>query len=361
VKRNKQVEAAHRLLAVMRFLSLCQKSEGRESECHCILYNHQAQANNGVVALSDTIDEDLCATPHTERLLLALERCLDRFSITQIGQEQLQVRSGEFQAFVPCCNPAKLAQATPDAPVTAIDDRLRDALAIVLPLANEKATHLLAASVQLYSGSALATNRVLILEAWHGLAVPTMTLPKQAVAAIVNCGKSLVQLGYSNESATFYFSDGAWLKTQLYRDDVPDLRKTLDVPSNPRKLNPEFFNAIKQIEPFSESGNVYCEREHISSHPNYAVNKGSQLRVPMPNGIRDREYPIKHLKVVKKYAQTIDEDAREDATLFYGENVRGAIAHRKVTEYKPATEVTHCFYCQAPGGTCEHLDWDIPF
>ena len=64
----------------------------------------------------------------------------------------------------------------------------------------------------------------MLMEAWHGLDLPpNVPLPKQFVAALVKQKKNLTGFGFSRSSATFYFEDGCWLRTQLYSDEWPDV------------------------------------------------------------------------------------------------------------------------------------------
>jgi hypothetical protein len=319
------------LLAAMQLLSLCQDKDGTEMHCYCNIENNRAVAFDGVVAAGSTIIEDFDACPHTLKLAAALASCGDTFAITQLSQESILVRSGDFQAFVPCCEREKLPQAAPDAAIVAITPALLDSLKIVAPLASDKAAMVIAGSVLISQGSALATNRVVILEAWHGCDLPVMLLPKQAVKALLDSGRIPVRFGYSGKTATFWFDDYSWIRTQLYQDGAKDLQSYLNQPNiERRKMPQEFFTAVKKIAPFSQTGEVYCRQGSISSHYR-SDQQGSQLSIEIENGPVDVAYSIKELKYLEKFAEEFDEHF-EKFTLFFGSKARGAIWHTKIAK-----------------------------
>lgn len=313
-------------------------------ESYCRIEGNRAIAFDGVVAIGQTIQEDLTATPHTKQLVLALERCGEQFAITQLSSDRLLVRSGDFQAFVPCCDPEKLPEAMPDPPQAPINDKVADALKIVAALASDKAESVLAACIQLHDGSVAATNLEVIIEAWHGCSLPEIVIPRAAAVAVVKSGRSLAQFGLGQKTATFWFDDNSWIRTQLYLDKLPDLRSHLDIDTDPREIAPEFFEAIKKIAPFSVDGKVYCGPNNVSSHSMNAPQQGGQLSFEISNGLKWRSYSIKMLNLIKKHATKLDEH-HAYATLFFGDGIRGAVVHN----------VLH------PDGSHDVKDEDIPF
>jgi hypothetical protein len=327
--KKKNPKPSNRLMEAMEFLSLCQKGKGKEQDTHCILSDHSAVAFNGIVAMGQLIDEDLFACPHTDKMALALASCGETFSITQVAEDRLLVRSGDFQAFVPCCQRSALPTALPDAQIALINDNFKHALKIVAPLASEKGEHVVTASIQVNSGNVVGTNREIIIEAWHGVDLPVMLMPKQAATAIIKVKRKLTGFGYSGPTATFWYEDGSWLKTNLFEDKWPDVVGMLNLENRAKLIEPAFFEAVKTVAAFSENGNVYCGDGFVSSHYfSNVVEQGSHRTMPVENGIVNRIYTTKGLLTVGKHAKMIDESAGANITLFFGDNLRGGIFHQ---------------------------------
>lgn len=336
-KTKRQEESA--LLKAFKFVSFCQSDSGNEMQTHSIVGNNSIVAFNGVLAMGQTIAEDLDACPHTDKMRLALAQCGDSFAITQLAQNCLLVRSGEFEAFVPCCERARLPEVKPDAPVAPVSDALKDALRIVAPLANEKAAHVVMAAIQLHSGSVAATNNSVVLEAWHGHDLPNnLLIPKSAALAVIKCGRKLTQFGLSDNTVTFWFEDRSWIRTQLYREGYSNIRTVFDFDGpNYTQLTPEFFKAFKKVAPFSEDGFVYCWKGTIGSHhPHATSNAGGKLTLEVSGLTSDQQYRIADLKLLVDYMTNIN-DTHRCLTLFNNPEfkVRGAVWHLRITEPSP--------------------------
>jgi hypothetical protein len=335
---KKKSNPQSRLLEAMRFLSLCQKKDGNEAETYCRLTHNSAVAFNSTLAIGSLIEEDIEACPHTASMILALERCGDSYSITQLNDNRLLVRSGDFQAFVPCCDPAKLSWAAPDAAQAAITDALTGALKLLAPIVKDKAPTVLAASILLRSGSAIATNRVVIVEAWHGCNLPAISIPKAAATAILKSGKKVAWFGLGANTATFGFDDQSWIRTNLFKTQE-DMSLLLDkFASDPREIKPAFFEAVRKIAPFSKDGLVYCGgNETVSSHRS-GLQLGGELTLMVEGGLHKRIYSIDNLKLIEKYVKKIDENAGQNVTMFFGDNIRGAIWHDELRDPIPLTD-----------------------
>ncbi len=295
--------------------------------------SHTAIAFNGIVAAGTTIEEELNCCPQLSLLQEALEQSGARYVITQLSPEKLLVRSEgdqEFQAYIPCLLRTGLPAVIPDALAVPIDDRLIVALRKCVPLLNPLAETVLEMSIQLNAGSCLATNRAVLVEAWHGLDLPSgLLLPKNIVVAIHKSKKHLKGFGCSKETATFYFEDDTWLRTQLFQDRWP-VQVTSYLNSsdhNVRKVPPQLFDAANKVAPFS-SGHVFIKDGLISSHPFDVIQEGSSLKLPIGSEHKERYYSIDNLDFVSPFAEWWDEDARPDATYFVGKEVRGLIAHQ---------------------------------
>lgn len=329
--RLKSTENKSSLLQALEFVSCVSEKIGAPFETHVGLKNHWAIMFNGIVAAGAPIEEELYCYPHTQDLLTALSKCEGTFSLTQLDNQRLSIKSGKFKAIVYCLDPMLMQEAIPDPQIVGINNSFKEAVEAVGVIASENAQHVLTASVLMNGSTVISTNRVMVLEYWHGLDLPpNVPLPKEFVTALTKQKKNLTGFGFSNNSATFYFEDGCWLKTQLYADSWPDMNRILSLRGNLWTIDPNFYKALDAVEPFSEDGNVYFDTNLIMSHAEAA--EGAQYECAgLPKGVI---YPIKQLKIIKPFVKRIDymADGLNDSSyclVFEGDVIRGIIAGRQ--------------------------------
>jgi hypothetical protein len=329
--RSKSTAIKSRLLEALEFCSCVSEKVGVPYETHIGLRNNWAIAFNGIVAAGSPISEDIVAYPHTLMLVEALSKCDENFTITQLDNGRLSIKSGKFKVIVPCLDPQLMQNAFPDPVVVGLDNRFKAAVEAVGVLASENAQHVLTASVLMHGASVISTNRVMIMEYWHGLDLPPgVPLPKQFVAALVKQKKNLTGFGFSSNSATFHFEDGCWIKTQLYSDEWPDVSKILNREANLWAIDGGFYKALDAVAPFSEDGNVYSDLNLLMSHQDSALGATHEC-AGIPKGF---VYPIKQLQIIKPHVEKIDWMASgiHDSSyclVFQGGSMRGVISGRQ--------------------------------
>lgn len=317
----KKLNPAASLLAALKFVALAQKKAGPVHVQFSHIAHHWAAAFDGVMTVGQPIEEDLAACPHTLQFIDALSKVEDELSITQLTQSAIAVSSGAFRALVPCVDFVEVGIAPPDANVYPIDDRIKTALGSVMALAIEGSPNASFASVLLEANNAVATNGHVLLNYWHGINLPSMMIPKASAAAIAKCSKTLVGFGYSGPSATFWFEDGSFIKTQLFNEKFPNYELVLAMNgANAWHVPDEFFKAVRAIESFSDSGNVYFDDGAIMSN-NYG--EASTYKV---EGLPERMgFNAKYLLLVEDAFKKAHFDPASKKVIFFGENIRGAI------------------------------------
>lgn len=319
------------LLQALEFCSVVAEKLGSPYETHIGLRNKWAIAFNSIVAAGSPIPEDIYCYPHTLLLIEALSKCSEGYSITQMDNERLSIKSGKFKAIVPCLDPILMQIVEPDSQIVGITNKFKEAIEAVGVLASENAQHVLTASVLMNGGSVISTNRVMLLEYWHGLDLPpNIPLPKEFVKALTRQKKNLTGFGFSRSSATFYFEDGCWLRTQLYADEWPDVSRILNREANLWSIDPAFFQALDAVASFSDDGNVYSRLNLLCSHADEGVGATFECS-GIPAGF---VYPIKQLQIMKPYVKTIDYMANGVADssyclYFVGDAMRGVISGRQ--------------------------------
>lgn len=323
-KRKPKEESS--LLTALKFVASAQRAIGAIEQTHCIMVAGWVMASNSILSAAHALTEDIQACPHTLTLVEALERAPGPVNLTMLDANRLSVRAGEFQAVIPCQDRAALPVPNPDVPVALCDERLRAALTCAGTLAVEGADKVINASVQMRNQSVIASNGTTILEAWHGIEMPPLQIvPKTFITAINKTKKNLTRFGCSPDSFTVWFEDGNWLKTQCYANttELPDLDKFLNVPTNPVAVPKGMFETIKRLEPFSEDGQVHFTPDglRVSSGMTFATDNCKGL----PSGI---SFSIKNMLLIAPYAKTIHFNVANGITIFFGENVRGAIVNQ---------------------------------
>lgn len=327
-KRPRTNYQDNHLLAAIKQLALILKDDGQPYETHAVMANNWLTAHNQVLGMGIKIAEDLRACPNAYLLKEALSKCGDTFSITDL-QTKLSIASGKFRAQVPCIPPENLSPALPDAPCALIDNKLRDAIAALAPLATEGLDRIVTASFLINGGSVTATDARVIIQAWHGIDLPPeLAIPKAAIDPILKNNKTFKAFGFSKSSATFYYEDDSWLKSQFYVDKWPDVAFILDKKVNLWPIPDGFYDALKALEPFSDNGCVYFDSNVMRSHQD--ESKGASYDVyGLPKG---PAFQIKQLRMMEHFAKTVDFLVPHNGhrmAIFYGDNVRGAIAGRK--------------------------------
>lgn len=328
-KKTKPKQEQSKLQQALNFVKVAQhdKQNDLALRTHCRLAAGYVVAFDGVLALGYPIDEELNLCPQTFRLIDALKRCKQALSITQMENNSLVIKSGGFRAVIPCLNPAALPYAGPDQQVGVLDNTIREGFALLNPIVTGAGPTTVEASLLLQNNSMVATDRQVMLEFWHGISLPDgLAVPKQAINAICKIDLDLVGIGVSDRTITFHYDGGAWLRTQLYAEQWPDISKILNAgdPSKAQPVPPAMFEAIDAVSSFSTDGAIHTLEGQISSHTTPDAGASYELDGITPGLC----FGFKHLSAVKHVATSIDLVGQNGITYFYGERTRGAISQR---------------------------------
>jgi len=316
------VNPAASLLAALKFIAIAQKKTGTVQQQFGMIRGNWAASSNGVLTVATKIEEDLAACPHTYQLIDALSKVGEDLSITQLSPTSLAVVSGALRALIPCVAFNEISIIGPDERCAVIDDRIKAAFEAVMPLATDGAQHAHLAAVFLQAGSAVATNGHVLAEYWHGIDLPPMLIPKASAVAIVKAGKALTGFGYSGPSATFWFEDDSFIKTQLFAEQFPNYQPLFACEGlNPWPVPDEFYKAVRSIESFSRSGIVYFENGMLAS--NEQETEASTYKIEgLPEGMG---FNAKYLLTVEPSFKKVHFDEQSNKAFFFGENVRGVL------------------------------------
>lgn len=327
--RTPKIEAqeTNQFLDALKFVSTVLQDKGTPIETHMKLQGKTVIGFNGIIGAGSLIQEDIFAAPNAKLIVEALSKCGKNLSITQLDNGRLSIKSDKFKAIVPCIDPNSISSIMPDAPVVQINDSFKKAIEAVGVLTDENAQRVVAASILIRSGSCLATNGTIIFEAWHGLSMPDINVPKSFALQLGKISKTINSFGFSENSFTIWFENNSWFKTQLFKEKWPDISNILNIPTNPFIIPKDFWIGLEAITPFSKDGFVYFEDGLLKTDDN---GQGASYEVSgIPKG---PIYNIKNLMTIKNWAKEIDFVARNNNGIClaaYGENIRGFIAGRE--------------------------------
>ena len=313
------------LIEALKFVALAQQKEGAPYQTHCIINGGRVGAFNGIFATGHLIEDDLSACPHTVKLLDALGKCGANLAITQLDSGRLSIKSDRFKALVPCVPFESLGFIEPDPPIASIDDRLKIGFDMVAPLLNESAQKAMLAAALLQSNSIVGTNGSLLIEFWHGIDLPPgLLIPKATMTAISKTGKKLSKFGYSANSATFFFEDNSFIKSQLYSESYPDYTMLFHDNCNPWPLPEGFFEGIEKLNSLSDDKTVYFTNGSLAVKDAQKNESGSFEVQGLQDGLA---FNMEYLLIAKPVFKKVDFEVSPGSTkaAFFGENVRGLL------------------------------------
>lgn len=297
---------------------------------NCMLTNKYIVAFNGVLSCGQPIEDNITACPKMDELIAALEMCGSQFTIDQLDANRLVIKAEKFTAALDCILPTAFNLPALDNNIAVIDDRLKEGFAAIGGLLTDKAETVLASSFIVRKNSVVATDRNCLIEFWHGIDLPQMIIPKASAMALVKTSKKLTGFGYTpGKSATFYFEDGAWMRTQLYDVELPNVDKVLNIVGSKQEAIPEnFWQAVKAVAQFAPEGDIHLSSGEVSSMPTGEVEPGQGATYQCPINA-DCIISYKYLKLIEPLAKTIDFNVGK-SIYFYGERTRGAIATKEL-------------------------------
>lgn len=315
---------ATNLIAALKFVQAAQRTDGLPYQAHCKIAGGNVLAFNGGVAAMHAIDTDLTACPHTATLIKALERCDSTIAITLTDGGKLSIKSGKLKTLVPCLPIEDMHEVVPDDACANIDDRLKIAMLAASEFLDDKPNEIYTAGVLLDDKCSIGTNRHILVQYWHGIDLPPgILIPKASVIALCKTDKKFSRFGFSKTSATFYYEDGSYIKTQLFDGEAyPNYAKLLNVSSNAFPLPDNFYQAVETVLPFAENSRIYFLGDSVSTHAQCIEGASFEI-IGIP---KNRCYNGNYLKTLKPYVKSIDfGETPGSAALFFGDNLRGVM------------------------------------
>lgn len=324
-RKAKEASRTDTLLKALRFIALAQSDVGNVMQRHCVIHSGWIAASNNMITLGVKVADDLSACPQTKRLIAALERCGDGVAIAQQDADRLRVVSGGLRVSVPCVPLSDMQLVWADPQAGPLDARFIAGLREIGPIANEKAGVVQFASVLCSGQNMVATTGEVIAEHWHGCDTPPYwVLPAATVEALLKIDKTLTGLGFSGHSATFYFEDESWLRTQLYEDKWPNPERVWASfePHAMEEIPPTLFDAAATLLVFAEGGFAHLQDGKLLLE-NQLTDAAEQ---DVPGLKAGPTVKLKNLLLLKHIAKSMQFTEGQRAMFFTGDKTRMALA-----------------------------------
>lgn len=277
---------------------------------------------NGSLALCSPIDLDLEVTPKATPFIKAIATCKDTVQLNMTPAGRLSIKSGSFKAFVDCIDEA-YPDVQPEGEVLELDGALLKALKKLNPFIADDASRQWARGIMFRGPSAFATNNVALVEYWLGYNFPVeVNIPKPAVQELIRIGEEPTKVQVCENSVTFHYASGRWLRTQTYSTQWPDMAKVLNRDSTQQPFPEGFFEALADLLPFADDlERAFFLNTRMATTPADGLGASVDLAGLPEQGI----YHIKQLQLLEAIAETIDLSQYPAPCLFYGDRIRGAI------------------------------------
>lgn len=312
------------MLAELRFVrGAVARKDFIPSLTHFRIENGAIRSFNGTLALCTPIQFDINCTPKAEPFIRAIMNCEETVSLSMTPTGKLSVKSGKFRALIDCIQ-EETPHVEPDGnPVEINGEALLAAFKALTPFIGDDASRPWSNGVLLDHQSAYATNNICLVEYWVGSSFPfRCNIPASAIKEIVRINEAPVSAQATENSVTFHFPGGKWIRTALLSTEWPDLKRVLDRPSDPVPVNSEIFKALGALKPFADKmGRVFFNNSLVSTSPEDAEGASYVIDGLDMEGV----YQIEMLALLEGVAETADFEQYPNPCPFFGHMLRGAI------------------------------------
>lgn len=256
-------------------------------------------------------------------MIKAIANCkAETINLSLTGAGRLKVQSGKFKVFIDC-NQDIVPNSVPEGveiPLTGV--KIVEIFKQLFPIISTDASRAWTNGIFISNQCCHVTNNVMIVQYWLGLNIPDMNIPREGIREIIRIGIEPISVVAGNNSVSFIYEGGKWIKIQLIEGSWPNINALLELQSHQYPIDPELFDALNFLLPFAdELEKVYFFDGLITTSPNDENGARYELSSMRWQGV----YNLKMLNLLKPLVQTIDWSGYPSKCLFYGENLRGAI------------------------------------
>jgi hypothetical protein len=291
---------------------------------HYRIENGTVRSYNGTLAISSPIALDIACCPKATSMYKAISSCGEAIVLNLTPSGKLSIRSGPFRALIETIQ-GDTPHVQPEGDHMAFDGaKVVEAFKVLEPFIGTDASRPFTNGVLLDNGSAYATNNTCLVQYWIGAAFPLrVNVPWAAIKEVLRVGEPPTHGQITNDSITFHYTDGRWIRSQLLNTEWPlDLISSLlDQPSNAQVLPMDFFSGLTTIKGMADGASrVYMKDGGFRTHLD--PDEGASYEIQLPS---EGLYNTQMLSLLEGVINTIDLARYPQPALFFGDNLRGAI------------------------------------
>lgn len=278
---------------------------------------------DGSLALCSPINFDIDCTPKAIPFVKAIQNCKDTVTLNMTAAGRLGIKSGKFKAYIECVE-EETPHVVPEGDDLEIDgEALLTALKTLSPFIGDDASRPWSNGILIDGPSAYATNNVTLVEYWIGGGFPLrINIPRDAVREMLRINEVPIRAQATDNSISFHYEDGRWIRTALLNSEWPDLGKVLNTESNPVPIDERIFEALDHIKPFTDKmGRVYIADDVIAT----TIEKEDGAAFEVPGLGFEGVYQLELLAKLKGIALQGDFTLYPKPCMFFGDSLRGAI------------------------------------
>ena len=325
-------KAAEKLLEAISFVEGA-TDDAQDFMQHVRIAGGWMVAFDGSIAAGHPVEEDLTVCPHLKRLKEAVGRAGATLALSVGDNGRLGVTGDKARFTVPCLPGASLYSVMPDVSIAVLNDDLKTGFGAVLKLAKDEADTIHEQSLLLRANTVVGCNGQLALEYWHGIDLPpALAIPHKAAKVVSRQPQKLTGFGWdAGRSVTFYFENGAWIKTQLMAGEWPNIDAQLNLPCYLADAPEGLFEGLDAILSFSEDGAVHFHDDKLKT--TYANTEGGALSgaaYDVPGLTKGASFTGRLLKLAQPAAKQIDYTTHPDRMFLMNpdDRIRGVLMKR---------------------------------
>ena len=289
-------ETATALLNALAFIGNLKTPPAGSPEQYDYVFLNQGYAIgfDGVVAAGHPIPGDIAGYPHAKLLAEALDNTDKTFTMTRREDGAFEIGADKYTAVVPTMDPSKVIPTFPDNKQGPIADptTFMAALKVVHGVSTDTGTVAVYSAIRITEPSLMATNGQVIIEVRHNNSLPPVVVPRQFVTAILKSEKTPEAIGINGadwSTLTVWFTDGAWLRTNLYKtnpytDDILTMYNTVTEGLGAyerSEIPPKLWATVKAVLPFAEDTRIMLRPGIVRTHTE--AHKGAALQLDKLN------------------------------------------------------------------------------
>lgn len=287
---------------------------------------------NGIVGLCAPISCDIDCNPRADALYNAIENCGEVIALSMTPGGKLSVKSGKFRSLVPCIEDTVEHPQPEGLDIDINGAGLIQAFKILEPIIGDDAARPWQAGVLLKNGCAYATNNVVAVEYWVGSDFgfgTTANIPAQAIREVLRVGEEPTHLQIAENTVTFHYASGRWIRTQLLSTEWPDFQALLNpgLQCNHTEIEPAVWEACERLKKFTDAkmgDAIYFEGGEAFTHRDREQGSSYLCESVRWTGIYNRVM----LSLIQPLATTADFTTWPKPAFFFGDRLRGAIVGR---------------------------------